>query len=267
MVRAIHPQRAALGSMFLLVGATFLALSLWAAIPAKSDDAASAQADVDPDPLEHINRFTSDFNRAIREGLIDPMVDGYQFVTPEPMQRGVSNFFSNLHEPVTAVSSILQGDSENAGNATSRFIINSTIGLVGTYDRASDMGIAQRREDLGQAMGANGIAPGPHIVLPILGPSNLRDATGDIVLGLASPLPLAVHAAGTGVGYADHQDDVGAIAANALDPYIAEREAYEQHRAYVVHNGASGDQDTPDFPTLAEPLDLKPLPETANTPK
>ncbi len=161
----------------------------------------------------------------------------------------------------------MQGDSENAGNATSRFIINSTIGLAGTYDRASDMGIEQRREDFGQAMGANGIAPGPHIVLPILGPSNLRDATGDLMLGLASPLPLAVHAASTGVGYADHQDDVGAISTNALDPYVAEREAYEQYRAYVVNNGTSGDQGTPDFPTLAEPMDLKPLRETANTAK
>ncbi len=250
------------GSLALLAAAAVFALGLCVAAPAKSDDGAPEHADVDQDPLEQVNRFTSDFNRALREGLIDPLVDGYQYVTPEPMQRGVSNFFSNLSEPVTAVSSLLQGDAENAGNATGRFIVNSTIGLAGTYDRASDIGIEQRREDLGQAMGVSGIGSGPHIVLPILGPSNLRDATGDVLIGLVSPLPLAVHAAGTGVGYADHQDDIGSISDNALDPYVAEREAYEQNRTYAINNGV---QDTPDFPTLAGPSDLKPLPETANT--
>ena len=202
------------------------------------------------DPLEPMNRFMSGFNRALRDVLIDPMVDGYKAVTPEPVQHSVSNVLSNLSEPVTAVSSMVQGDAENAGTATTRFLINSTVGFGGTSDRATNMGYVQRREDLGQAFGANGVSAGPHIVLPILGPSNLRDATGQLLTGLTNPFPLAVQAADGGVRYSDNKDDIQAISRGSIDPYVAEREAYEQHRAYVVTNGDL--PVGPNFPTLAE---------------
>jgi phospholipid-binding lipoprotein MlaA len=91
---------------------------------------------------------------------------------------------------VTAVSSLLQGDSDNAATATKRFIINTTVGLGGTSDPAAEMGLEQRKEDLGQAFGANGVAPGPHLVLPIIGPSNIRDVTGDALTALVNPLEL-----------------------------------------------------------------------------
>lgn len=219
---------------------------------AKAGDAAPAGQDANAaaengDPLEHVNRFTSDVNRALRGAVIDPLVDGYQAVTPQPVQNSVSNVFSNFSEPVTAVSSLLQGDTENAGNATNRFFVNTTLGLGGLQDPATDMGYEQRREDLGQAMAVNGVESGPHIVLPILGPSNFRDATGDILTGLASPLPLAIHAAGSGVTYSQHQEDIQAIGNGAVDPYIAEREAYEQHRDYLVNNGFELDDNFPAF--------------------
>ena len=99
------------------------------------------------------------------------------------------------------------------------------------------MGLEQRREDLGQAFGANGVESGPHIVLPILGPSNLRDAAGDILTGIASPLPLAGKIAGGAVEYSVKQDAINAVGANSVDRYIAEREAYEQNRAYKIKNG------------------------------
>lgn len=209
--------------------------------------APSGVAVTENDPLEGLNRFTSSFNRALRDTIIDPLVDGYQYITPVEVQRSVVNVFSNLSEPVTAVSSLLQGDVDNAGTATGRFLVNTTLGLGGTSDHATDMGLAQRREDLGQAFGANGVAPGPHIVLPILGPSNLRDATGDILTSFASPLPLALHAADGGVQYSDHQDDVHAITAGSMDPYVTEREAYEQHRGYLVTNGKESEQNFPSF--------------------
>ncbi len=222
---------------------------------------AKVSAPENQDPLEGVNRITSDFNRAFRGAVIDPLVDGYQYVTPEPMQQSITNIFSNLTEPVTAVSSIIQGDSENAKNATNRFIVNTTIGLGGINDPATDMGMLQRREDMGQAMAKNGVAPGPHIVLPILGPSNFRDATGDILTGLASPLPLAVHAAGSGVTYSNYQDDINSIGKGSVDPYVAEREAYEQHRVYEVRNGTSTD-DT-NFPSFADQQG----PDLATTPR
>jgi phospholipid-binding lipoprotein MlaA len=210
---------------------------------------AQAQTEPNKDPLEPVNRFTSGFNRAVRGAILDPLVDGYQYVTPAPVQSSVSSFFSNLTEPVTAVSSLLQGDTENAGNATGRFFINTTIGFAGLSDPATDMGMAQRREDLGQAMAVNGMDTGPHIVLPILGPSNFRDATGDILTGLASPVPLAVQAGGGAVTYSTHQDDIHAIERSAMDSYVTEREAYEQNRVFEVNNGATG---TGNFPTLAD---------------
>ncbi|MBO6950159.1 MAG: VacJ family lipoprotein [Rhodospirillales bacterium] len=208
----------------------------------------AAQA-TESDPLEPINRFTSGFNRAMRGAIIDPLVDGYQYVTPQPVQTSVSHFFSNLTEPVTAVSSLLQGDTENAENATGRFFVNTTIGIAGLSDPATDMGMEQRREDLGQAMAVNGVDTGPHIVLPILGPSNFRDATGDILTGLASPLPLAVQAASGGVTYSSYQDDIQALERGAIDPYVTERESYTQNREYQVNNGAVPEDN---FPALAD---------------
>lgn len=228
----------------------------------KTSDATAVTEDIQADssdPLEDVNRFTSGFNRIFRDILIDPVVDGYQYITPPDFQQGISNIFSNLSEPVTAVSSLLQGDTENAGNATKRFLMNSTVGIGGIGDAAKDIGIEQRKEDLGQAMAVNGVEPGPHIVLPILGPSNLRDATGDLLIGLANPFPLAVQAADGGVNYANNQDAIKSLGAGAVDPYVAEREAYEQNRDYLVTNGQ--DVET-DFPTFAS----EPAPILATTP-
>ncbi len=235
---------AALG-LLILAASTVVAVAEDAK-PASNDAAATAKND---DPLESVNRFTSGFNKVLRDALIDPLVDSYQTVTPQPVQKSVSNIFSNLTEPVTAVSSLLQGDNDNAGTATNRFIINTTIGLGGINDRATDMGIQQRREDLGQAMATSGVAPGPHLVLPILGPTNFRDATGDILTGLASPMPLFMQAAGNGVTYSNYQDDIQSIGNNSIDPYVAERTAYDQHRAYQIKNGTEPDTN---FPTLVE---------------
>lgn len=228
----------------------------------KTKDATAAVEDSEAtssDPLEDINRFTSSFNRVFRDVVVDPVVDGYQYITPPDFQQGISNIFSNLSEPVTAVSSLLQGDTENAGNATKRFLMNSTVGIGGIGDAAKDVGIEQRKEDLGQAMAANGVESGPHIVLPILGPSNLRDATGDLLIGLANPFPLAVQAADGGISYANNQDAIKSLGDGAVDPYVAEREAYEQNRNYLVTNGQDAETN---FPTFAS----EPAPILATTP-
>ena len=199
------------------------------------------------DPFEGINRVTSGFNSIIRGALLDPLVDGYQAVTPEFLQQAISNAASNLSEPATAVSSLLQGDTDNAGKAASRFFINTTLGFGGTQDPATDMGIEQRREDLGQVAGVHGGAAGPHIVLPLLGPSNSRDLMGDILTSLISPLPMVAKIATTGVEYSDNQDEINAATQGALDAYVVEREAYEQHRRFLINNG---DQPSPEIPSL-----------------
>lgn len=200
------------------------------------------------DPLEGLNRVTSGFNRVLRQWVIDPLVDGYQSVASEEVQQAVSNAASNLSEPITAASSLLQGDLDNAAIATKRFIVNSTAGIGGIMDPASEDGLKQRKEDVGQALGAHGVSPGPHIVLPVFGPSNLRDAVGDIATSIANPLPLAGKVAVGGAEYADKQDTVKAISDQAIDPYIAERDTYEQNRKFVINNGKR--VEIPDIPAL-----------------
>ena len=205
-----------------------------------ADDAPKKPADEAAkvnDPLEGLNRLTSGFNRVIRGILIDPLVDGYQAVTPEPLQEAIGNAASNLNEPVTAVSSFLQGDTDNAESATKRFLINSTVGLGGLNDPATDMGIEARDEDLGQAAGKAGTEAGAHIVLPILGPSNVRDVAGDVITGILSPVPLVGKVAKGGVQYSGQQDDVKAVSEGALDPYVVERNAYEGRRQFLINNG------------------------------
>ncbi len=199
------------------------------------------------DPLETINRFTSGFNAVFRGAVIDPLVDGYQAVTPDPVQKAISNAVSNISEPLTIGSSLLQGDTENAATATKRFLINTTVGFGGTSDPATEMGLEQRQEDLGQAFGASGMTPGPHLVLPILGPTNFRDATGDVITAVVNPLPLAAKAATSGVNYSNNQDEIQEATSGALDPYIVERESYEQNRRYEVNNGVMPLVDFPEF--------------------
>jgi phospholipid-binding lipoprotein MlaA len=210
-----------------------LALGFTAAVATADEE----NSDDRNDPLESLNRFTSGFNSILRKGLIDPVVDLYQFVTPDPIENAISNAASNLSEPITFGSSLLQGDTDNAGSALQRFLINSTVGVAGLGDPATDMGIEARNEDLGQALGAHGVETGPHIVLPILGPTNLRDLTGDLPVMLLNPIPLAGTVAKGTVEYSGKQDTVRGIGKDAIDPYVAEREAYEQNRAYEVRNG------------------------------
>ncbi len=215
-----------------LMASAVLGFGVLAGAPASANDPMKTD-----DPLESINRVTSEFNAALRKGLLDPLVEGYRAVTPADMQKAISNVFSNLTEPVTAGSSLLQGDTDNASVATQRFFINTFTGIGGIGDPATDAGLKQRREDLGQAMGSQGVAPGPHIVLPIFGPSNLRDATGDILIGLVNPAPLALKAADAGVSYADKKDTIDAATRGALDRYTVERDLYEQNRRFLVNNG------------------------------
>ena len=235
-----------------LLSAVAVAGLVWA-VPAKADEktpAANAPASTAPvskapatakteDPFEGVNRFTSEFNRVLRGAVIDPLVDGYQAVTPQFLQEAIGNAATNLNEPVTAISSLLQGDDENAGNATKRFFINSTLGLGGINDKAGEMGYRSRDEDLGQAAGYHGTEAGAHLVLPILGPTNTRDLVGDVLTGLASPVPLVGRVAQKSVVYSQNQDDIDSVGKGALDPYVVERNAYEQHRQFLINNGES----------------------------
>ena len=199
------------------------------------------------DPLEPLNRVTSGFNSIFRKVIADPLITTYKAITPDPVEKGIANFARNLTEPVTAASSLLQGDTENASRAMGRFVVNTTAGLGGINDAASELNMTVTQEDLGQAAGAHGVGGGAHIVLPILGPSNLRDVTGDVLTTLVNPLHAATSAANAGTSYAENQEELNALTKSSVDPYIVERDAYEQNRAYKVNNGEGQLVDIPDF--------------------
>ena len=132
------------------------------------------------DPLESVNRLTFKFNDFIYMNVVEHIAQGYQQVTPDPVERGASNFFKNLGYPVRLGGNLLQGRMQGAWLETERFAVNTTLGVVGVFPAADRFESLQPlpSEDMGQAFGAWGIGEGPYLVLPLLGPSNVRDLFG-----------------------------------------------------------------------------------------
>jgi phospholipid-binding lipoprotein MlaA len=130
------------------------------------------------DPWEGFNRRMYYFNAKADEYVILPVVTGYQKITPDVVERSINNFFSNLDEISTFINSLLQFKLSVAGETLARFTLNSTVGLAGLFDVATQIGFAEQNEDFGQTLGYWGVDAGPYLVLPLLGPSSLRDATG-----------------------------------------------------------------------------------------
>lgn len=149
------------------------------------------------DPWEGFNRGMYRFNAGFDRYIFLPVVGAYAAVTPDPLEDSISNFFNNLFEITNLTNSILQLQAEDSVNTTWRILINTTFGLAGLFDVATEMGIHENDEDFGQTLGHYGAGNGPYIVLPILGPSNLRDTTGNIVDSLVfaeiDPLNLDDH--------------------------------------------------------------------------
>lgn len=135
----------------------------------------------DYDPLERINRHIYRFNLIVDDKVLTPVVNVYKAVLPGFVRQRISNFFSNIADVPVAVNSLLQIKPKKAGKVLGRFLVNSTIGIAGLWDPATGMGLIKYHEDFGQTLGYYGIGPGPYIVLPILGPSTLRDTTGRVV--------------------------------------------------------------------------------------
>ncbi|MEM8866670.1 MAG: VacJ family lipoprotein [Verrucomicrobiota bacterium] len=142
------------------------------------------------DPLESINRVTFKFNDFVYENVLDPVAAGYQWVTPDPVEKGARNFFRNIRYPIRGISNLLQGRLDGAWVETGRFAINSTVGILGVNTPADNVEGFEPipAEEFGQVLGAWGVSEGPYIVIPFLGPSNLRDAVG--LLGDAAMDPI-----------------------------------------------------------------------------
>lgn len=142
------------------------------------------------DPFERANRGVYLFNAQFDRFVFLPLVNAYQYVTPDFIEQRVTDFFSNLTELSTFTNATLQLNTPNMSRSAIRFFINSTIGLVGLIDIAKPLGYPQEREDFGQTLGVWGVGPGPYIVLPILGPSSLRDTLGSVVDSIPTSLAI-----------------------------------------------------------------------------
>ncbi|WP_447895609.1 MULTISPECIES: MlaA family lipoprotein [unclassified Vreelandella] len=198
------------------------------------------------DPWEGFNRRVFAFNDVLDRYALKPVASGYRTVTPDPVQTGVGNFFSNLGEIRTALNSILQGKPANAGLATSRFLINSTVGIAGLLDYATHMEITADEEDFGQTLAVWGWQDSRYLVLPLLGPSTLRDSTGlpadlaaypnTYVEDDAVRISLAaLNIVDTRAGLLDQESLISG------DRYQFIRDAYLQRRQFLINDGELGD--------------------------
>jgi len=153
------------------------------------DEFSSSNSDEIIDPLGTYNRAMTTFNDTVFTYALNPLSKGYAAITPEPIRQGVSNFIHNILFPIRFTNNILQGKFQNSSDELERFIVNSTVGIAGLFDPASTyMHIPAHNEDFGQTLGHYGVGAGFHIVLPFLGPSNLRDGLGLLADGYLSPL-------------------------------------------------------------------------------
>jgi phospholipid-binding lipoprotein MlaA len=139
------------------------------------------------DPFEPVNRAILSFNFFIDDVAIRPVIKTYKYIAPEPIEIGVSNFFSNLKEPIRGMSFVLQGEFMKSLNSVGRFTINSLTSL-GAFDLASRIGMTKNETDLGLTLAKGGVSSGPYIVVPIIGPSNLRDLGGNVVEMFVDPI-------------------------------------------------------------------------------
>lgn len=203
------------------------------------DSQASAPVVAPTDPYEGFNRSMYGFNMGLDRYILKPVADSYKFVTPDFMQTGVTNFFNNLKGINVVLNDLLQGKFEQSASDFGRFTTNSTIGLLGLFDVATDLGLQQNVEDFGQTLAVWGVDQGPYLVLPVLGPTTVRDGGGIIFDKAANP---GTYVPGTGIieGINERANAEGAlnfIDEAALDPYVFTRESFLQYRNNLINDG------------------------------
>jgi phospholipid-binding lipoprotein MlaA len=210
------------------------------------------------DPLEPMNRAIYKFNDAADKVAIKPIAKGYVTVVPPPIRMGVSNFFGNFRDVTTAVNGLLQGKLKQAASDVGRIGFNTTMGLLGIFDVSTRLGFPKHDEDFGQTLGYWGVKDGPYLVLPFLGPSNLRDAVGLIPdFYLTDPQFYVFHTGpgswiALGVRYVNARANLleaeKVFREAAFDEYSFLRDAYLQHRRSVIFDGTLREGETPRGP-------------------
>jgi phospholipid-binding lipoprotein MlaA len=230
---------------------SLLALSLMAGCatpPPAGDKEAAAEWKQINDPGEPTNRNIFAFNKAIDDNALEPMAEGYRNYVPGAIRTNIRNFLTNLSEPATAANDLLQGEFLRAATAMGRFCVNSTFGFLGLGDVAGGGGLEHHSEDFGQTLAVWGVGEGPYVVLPIIGPSNPRDAVGfavdhflDPVSWVAPATPLLADIGKGTVEAVDKRekyiDPLNEVQRTSLDYYASLRSLYRQKRADDIRNG------------------------------
>jgi phospholipid-binding lipoprotein MlaA len=200
------------------------------------------------DPFEGTNRAILSVNEGIDKAVLEPVARGYRYVAPKPVRQGVRNFLRNLKSPIIMGNQLLQGDLEGFANASGRLVINTLLGVGGLFDVADMGGIPYEPEDFGQTLAVWGVGNGPYIVIPLLGPSTVRDGTGMLVDTFADPLRIYMfnhdlewlHYTRVGVGILDTREEfldvIDDLRRNSFDYYAAVRSAYYQRRQALVND-------------------------------
>ncbi len=197
------------------------------------------------DPMEGFNRAMFSFNEGLDKALVKPAAEAYEKVTPPPVRTGVSNFFSNIQDLWIGINNLLQGKPTDAATDFGRFLVNTTVGILGLFDVASEAGMEKHEEDFGQTLGRWGVGDGPYLVLPIIGPRTLRDTAGFVVDTAVDPVwdhkPIATRNILVSLRFLSDRTDLlqiePALDEAALDKYSYVRSAYLQHRRSLIYDG------------------------------
>lgn len=223
---------------------------------------AGCAAATDPrDPIEPVNRGIYKFNDTVDKAVIKPVAQGYKAVLPSPVRTGVTNFFANIDDVFTALNNVLQFKLDKAASDVARVMFNTTFGIAGIFDVATGFGLEKHDEDFGQTLGYWGVGDGPFLMLPLLGPSNVRDTIGLAAYYEIDPVMNLDHVPtrntlGT-LRFIDHRarllDAEKVLDEAALDPYTFLRDAYIQHRRNDVYDGNPPRENLLDDEPAAQP--------------
>ncbi len=218
------------------------------------------------DPLEPVNRAVYKFNDGVDKLVIKPAAEFYRDVLPPFVRTGVSNFFSNINDVIVALNNLLQGKIPAAINDIGRILVNTTLGVLGVMDPATELGVEKNNEDFGQTLGYWGFGSGPYLVIPLLGPSSMRDAVGMVGDWKTDPLtyvdPTRSRNQLYGLYFVSRRSELleasKILETAALDPYEFLRDAYLQRRRNLVHDGNPPDEN-------GEDSKAKPVPRAPET--
>lgn len=216
-----------------VAAATIVLLGACAATPSRDD------------PFEPMNRVSYRVHEVVDGQIVKPMIQAYVEFTPPPIRKGIDNFFNNIDDLFSFINAMLQNKPDKAGHDLGRVITNTGFGLLGIIDIASEAGIPKGNEDFGQTFGVWGIAQGPYLFIPVLGPTTVRDGTGWIIRAYSTPVSYIDDIPARNILWtlglielrASALQAESLVSQAALDPYTFIRRAYLQRRQYLVYDG------------------------------